>query len=49
MVNDSDIPPEAILNPYTPLAFLSPEFASDYEIARYVHVATMAVSRYNST
>jgi hypothetical protein len=44
MVNDSGIPPEAILNPYTPLAFLPPEFAGHYEIASYVHVATMAVS-----
>jgi hypothetical protein len=44
MVNDSGIPPEAILNPYTPLAFLPPEFADKYEIARYVHVATLAVS-----
>jgi len=44
MVNDSGIPPEAILNPYTPLAFLPPEFAGNYEIASYVRVATMAVS-----
>ncbi|KIM88397.1 hypothetical protein PILCRDRAFT_255837 [Piloderma croceum F 1598] len=42
MVNDSSIPPEAILNPYTPLAFLPPEFAGNYEIIRYVHVATLA-------
>ena len=44
MVNDSGIPPEAILNPYTLLAFLPPEFAGYYEIACYVNVATMAVS-----
>jgi len=44
MVNDSSIPSEAILNPYTPLAFLPPEFAEKYEIIRYVHVATLAVS-----
>ncbi|KIM88395.1 hypothetical protein PILCRDRAFT_3392 [Piloderma croceum F 1598] len=41
MVNDSIIPPEAILNPYTPLAFLPPEFANNYEIIRYMHVATL--------
>jgi hypothetical protein len=44
MVNDSGIPPEVILNPYTPLAFLPPEFAGNLEIIRYVHVATLAVS-----
>jgi hypothetical protein len=44
MVNDSGIPPEAILNPYTPLAFLPPEFASNFEMSCYVYVATMAVS-----
>jgi hypothetical protein len=44
MVNDHGIPPEAILNPYTPLAFLSPESADNLEIIRYVHVATLAVS-----
>jgi hypothetical protein len=44
MVNGSSIPPEAILNPYTPLAFLPPEFADQYEVVRYVHVATLAVS-----
>ena len=44
MVNGSSIPPEAILNPYTPLAFLPPEYAANYEIIHYVHVATLAVS-----
>jgi hypothetical protein len=44
MVNGSSIPPEAILNPYTPLAFLPPEFADKYEIVCYVHVATFVVS-----
>lgn len=38
------IPQEAILNPYTPLAFLSPAIASQYEIVGYVYVATLAVS-----
>jgi hypothetical protein len=44
MVNDSSIPPEAILNPYTPLVFLPPEFAENYQIVHYVHVAIFAVS-----
>jgi len=44
MVNDSSIPPEAILNPYTPLGFLPPEFADNYQIVRYMHVAIFAVS-----
>jgi len=44
MVNDSSIPPEAILNPYTPLVFLPPEFAENYQIIRYMHVAIFAVS-----
>jgi hypothetical protein len=46
MANDSGICPEAILNPYTPLAFLPPEFAASdkYEIICYMHVATLAVS-----
>ena len=38
------IPPEAILNPYTPLAFLPPVIANQYEIVGYVYIATLAVS-----
>ena len=38
------IPPEAILNPYTPLAFLPPVIAYQYEIVGYVYIATLAVS-----
>ena len=37
------IPPEAILNPYTPLAFLPPVIANQYEIVGYVYIATLAV------
>ena len=37
-------PPEAILNPYTPLAFLPPVIAYQYEIVGYVYIATLAVS-----
>jgi hypothetical protein len=44
MVNGSSIPPEAILNPYTPLAFLPPEFSDKYQTECYVYVATFAVS-----
>lgn len=44
MVNNTAIPPEAILNPYTPLAFLSPEIALQYEIVGYVYIASVAVS-----
>ena len=32
------IPPEAILNPYTPLAFLPPVIANQYEIVGYVYI-----------
>lgn len=44
MVNDRVIPTDAMLNPYTLLAFLPPEFADNLEIIRYVHAATLAVS-----
>ena len=37
-------PPEAIFNPYTPLAFLPPVIAYQYEIVGYVYIATLAVS-----
>jgi len=42
MASNSTIPPEAILNPYTPLAFLPPDVADQYQVMCYVYVATMA-------
>ncbi|KZP05658.1 hypothetical protein FIBSPDRAFT_967104, partial [Athelia psychrophila] len=37
--NDTAYP---ILNPYTPLAFLPPDIANQYEAVGYVYVATLA-------
>jgi len=42
MASNSTIPPEAILNPYTPLAFLPPDIANQYQVMAYVYVATLA-------
>jgi hypothetical protein len=42
--NSSTIPRDAILNPYTPLVFLPPNMAYQFQITCYVHVATLAVS-----
>jgi hypothetical protein len=44
MASNSTIPPDAILNPYTPLAFLPPDVAEQYQVVCYVYVATFAVS-----
>lgn len=44
MASNETIPPDAILNPYTPLAFLPPDVADQYQIMCYVYVATLAVS-----
>lgn len=44
MAASGTIPPEAILNPYTPLAFLSPAIAEQYQVVGYVYVASLAVS-----
>jgi hypothetical protein len=44
MTSNSTIPPDAILNPYTPLAFLPPDAADQYQVVSYVYVATLAVS-----
>jgi hypothetical protein len=44
IMTNSTIPPDAILNPYTPLAFLPPDVANQYQIVCYVYVATLAVS-----
>ena len=44
MGNNTAIPADAILNPYTPLAFLSPEIADQYQLTNYVFVAVLAVS-----
>jgi len=44
MAANSTIPPEAILNPYTPLAFLPPDVADRYQVMLYVYVANLAVS-----
>jgi hypothetical protein len=44
MVSNSTIPPNAVLNPYTPLAFLPPDVADQYQLLCYVYVATLAVS-----
>jgi hypothetical protein len=44
MTGNSTIPADAILNPYTPLAFLPPDVADQYQIMGYIYVATLAVS-----
>lgn len=38
--NDTTYP---ILNPYTPLAFLPPDIADQYEAVGYVYISTLAV------
>jgi len=40
--NTTTIPADAILNPYTPLAFLPPGIADQYQLLCYVYVATFA-------
>jgi hypothetical protein len=42
--SNSTIPTGAILNPYTPLAFLPPDVADQFQIICYVNVATLSVS-----
>ncbi|KIM88286.1 hypothetical protein PILCRDRAFT_771075 [Piloderma croceum F 1598] len=42
MTSNSTIPLDAILNPYTPLAFLRPEVADPFQIICYGNVATFA-------
>jgi hypothetical protein len=42
--NNTGIPGDAILNPYTTLAFLPPDIAEQYQILSYVYVAVLAVS-----
>jgi len=42
MASNSTIPKDAILNPYTPLAFLPPDVADQYQVMCYVYVATLA-------
>jgi len=42
MASDSTIPPDAILNPYTALAFMPPDVANQYQVMCYVYVATLA-------
>jgi hypothetical protein len=44
MTNNTTIPPEAILNPYTPLAFLPPDVADQHQVMLYVYIANLAVS-----
>jgi|ERR1700691_2144225 hypothetical protein len=44
MASNNTIPPDAILNPYTPLAFMPREVADQYQVVCYVCVATLAVS-----
>jgi len=42
MATNGTIPQDAILNPYTPLAFLPPRVADQYQLSGYVYVATLA-------
>ena len=44
MAGNATIPQDAILNPYTALAFLPPRVAEQYQATGYVYVATLAVS-----
>ena len=44
MTSNDTIPPDAILNPYTPLAFLTPDVADHYQVTLYVAVALLAAS-----
>jgi hypothetical protein len=44
MASNNTIPPYAILNPYTPMAFLPPDVADQFQIMCYVYVAILAVS-----
>lgn len=32
------------MNPYTPLAFLPPDLASQFEVSRYIYAVTLGVS-----
>jgi hypothetical protein len=41
--NDSTLPP--LPNPFTPLAFLPPKLANEFQAIAYVYVATLAVSK----
>lgn len=44
-LRDMEAPdPSTLPNPYTPLAFLPPEIADEYQILGYVYVGTLAVS-----
>jgi hypothetical protein len=36
--------PPPLLNPYTPLAFLPPDLASQLEVSRYLYAITLGVS-----
>lgn len=47
MANNTTIPPDAMLNPYTPLVFLPPDVADQFQVMAYVYVATLAVSSAN--
>jgi len=42
MANNGTIPPGAILNPYTTLAFMPPDIADQFQVMCYVYVATLA-------
>jgi len=44
MTSNSTIPLDAILNPYTPLAFLPPDVANPFQVICYGNVAILAVS-----
>jgi hypothetical protein len=41
---DKTVPTDAILNPYTPLVFLAPNIAYQFQLICYINVATLAVS-----
>lgn len=43
MATNTTLPP-GVLNPYTPLAFLSPEVGDRVQEVSYVYIATLAVS-----
>jgi len=44
MDTNNIIPQDAILNPYTPLAFMPPDVADQFQAMCYVNVAVLAVS-----
>jgi hypothetical protein len=44
MATNTTIPQDAILNPYTPLAFMAPDVADQFQAMCYVNVAVLAVS-----